>query len=497
MSDNSQLIIRALELTDPELYIAVDAEQSFKNLLIIKGARVAKYRQYERGDHDANLTDQMKKILRVTNDDAQLEELTDNYVRIVVDKMAGRLSIENIKTDNEAADEWLEELKQRNRFERLTGTAHRSAIREGDSYVLISKDVENGLVKWTSEPAYDGFGGMVVIFGDDQQPVWACKLWSEAEDNAVGDREENRSSTVIKIIVYQPTRISYFDGEVNGSEVTKWKEDKLWQAGKIPIVHIANARDNYNSYGTSEVRTVYPLQNLLNRTIHSMLAAAEFSGFKTRVSIGLELDVEGIIPGAVLNMVLLDKNDNVITSPSDKQLELLKAVRIEELGETDMSQYIAQIEKIVQEISQTSQTPIYGVTVSGNISGEALKQLEIGLVGKVERFQRENTEAWEQLISLTAHMQKVFGDVGTAPEFTDVELTWKSAELRDTAKQIELFIKMWKDTPGLFSDKFYRERIGNLLGLGEEELNEENERFAVALQGIFDEATGGLGVPTV
>ena len=209
------------------------------------------------------------------------------------------------------------------------------------------------------------------------------------------------------------------------------------------------------------------------------------------------LDEEGIVPGAVLNMVIKDKNGKVVTSPNDKQLELLKAVRIEELGETDMSQYIAQIEKLVQEISQTSQTPIYGVTVGSNISGEALKQLEIGLVGKVERFQRENTDAWENLITLTAHIQKTYGDVGTAPEFKDVDISWRSAEIRDTEKQVELLVKMWKETPGLFSDTFYRERVGKLLDIGEEELKEEEERTTKALQNVFKSITNDNGVPTV
>ena len=227
MSDNSKLVIAALKATDLDLYTAVDAEGSFKNLLTIKGARVDKYRQYERGDHDANLTDQMRAVLRLKAGADQLDELTDNYVKIVVDKMAGRLAVEDLKTDNDAADVWLEDLKKRNRFERLAGTVHRSAVREGDSYILISGDKENKTVKWTSEPAYDGFSGMVVIFGEDEQPAWACKLWSEASENAVGDRGENRSSTVIKIIVYQPYKISYFNGDVNGGEVTKWKDEKV------------------------------------------------------------------------------------------------------------------------------------------------------------------------------------------------------------------------------------------------------------------------------
>ncbi len=67
--DNSALVADALEKTDPELAKSVDAQNSWKDAIIIRGARVAKYRRYERGNHAANLTSQMRKILRLEGDD--------------------------------------------------------------------------------------------------------------------------------------------------------------------------------------------------------------------------------------------------------------------------------------------------------------------------------------------------------------------------------------------------------------------------------------------
>ena len=88
MSDNSQLVADALLKTDPELYKAIDGGSSWKDGIKTRGARVAKYRRYERGDHDANLSTQMKAMLRIKSDAAKMNEMNDNYCRIVIDKMA-------------------------------------------------------------------------------------------------------------------------------------------------------------------------------------------------------------------------------------------------------------------------------------------------------------------------------------------------------------------------------------------------------------------------
>ena len=85
---NEGLICDALLRTAPELYLAIDGGNSFKTALAKRGARVAKYRRYTAGDHDATLTTQMRKMLRLQEDVAGLNNLNINYMGIVVDKMA-------------------------------------------------------------------------------------------------------------------------------------------------------------------------------------------------------------------------------------------------------------------------------------------------------------------------------------------------------------------------------------------------------------------------
>jgi len=449
-------------------------------------------------------------MLRLTSDDADLTDFSINYMRIVVDKMAGRLRVSEITTKDEVQNKWISNILTYNDWESFQGILYRAAIRDGDSYVMVDPQT----LKWMAEPAYDGFSGIVAIFASAQDyPLWACKLWSEV-DTAVDQVGEESSTTVaMKLTVYQPNSITYWKGGVGTQEVEEDQRvivatgqvdfmghDQEWLLSFVPIIHLANLIDNYTRYGESELRVAIPPQNVLNRTLHSMVMASEFAAFKIAWSIGLELDKSGITPGAVLNLVLTDSSGKVITELTADQIAFLQACRVGEFAETDISQYTNQLAEIVKHISQETQTPIYGVTAEGNLSGEALKQLEIGLIGKVKRFQRENTGAIRLLIELTAAIQSKFETEieGEAPKLEGISINWQSPEILDQGQQITALVTMREKAPGLFDDDFYRQRIGGILDLSQTQIKEEGEKATNSQSMLFETMSGGGGsVPIV
>lgn len=513
MSDNSGLIVAALAATEPELAGNEDSQTSWREAIEEQGARVLLYRQYEEGRHRSSITDQMRRMLRLKLENSGIDDFNDNYCQIIVDKMAGRLHISGITTKNDGVDkEWLQPLLEQNDFEALQGRVFRAAIREGDSYVMVDPRT----LKWSAEPAYDGFSGVVAIFDDIRKTaVWACKLWSIGQSTDTGG-----INSVMQIVVYQPNRISYFIGDEGGTEISadmRFIDDaivaetdmepivtnvRFWPVGKTPIVRFANKTDNYSSSGKSELRPAIPLQDALNRTLHSMVMASEFSAFRIKWAIGMEIDAQDLTPGAVVNLTIRDDNGKIVTGMTEEMARFLSAVRVGQFEETDMAQYISQIDKLAREISQVSQTPIYGVTTEGVLSGEALKQLEIGLIGKVERFQRDNADSVRELVTLTAEIQSAFINplVGftTVPTITTVSLTWKPAELLDTHARIDILVKMRKEAPGLWPDDFYRKEIGSLLSMTAEAIEKESFKANQAQANILESLVGGGGgIPVV
>lgn len=497
MTDNSGLIASALEKTDPELFKSIDGSNSWKAAIKTRGARVAKFRRYEEGDHDACITIQMRSMLRLDkDDDSKMTDFSINYMPIVIDKMASRLRVSEITTDDDAQDEYIAKLLELNNWDSIQGVYFRGAIRDGDSFAMVDPQT----LKWTAEPAYDGDNGIVAIFQQDKDyPIWACNIWNEAENQDIAEGE--KSTTIdMKIVVYQPDKITYWRGSKNGQDIQADKENtKPWNLGFVPIVHFANLVDNYTRYGKSELRKAIPLQDVGNRTLHSMVMASELSAFKVYWSIGLEVSKSGITPGAIISLVVTDDNGKVITSMTPDQVEFLKAVRVGEFNETDISQYTNQLSEIVKHISQVTQTPIYGVTAEGNLSGEALKQLEIGLIGKIKRFQNENTIAVKQLIELTAEIQRVYNTgAGEPPKLEGISVNWASPEILDTSAAILSILAVREKAPGLFDDDFIRQRIGALWNMTQSQIVAEGEKATNTQSNNFDKLTGAAGnVPPV
>lgn len=501
MSDNSGLIVAALLATAPELAGDIDAQGAWKSSLTQEGARVALYRKYEEGEHRSGITDQMKAMLRISDDASGINDFNDNYCEIIVEKMAGRLHVNEISLKDDSDDEnWLAPILERNGWEALQGSVYRAAIRDGNGYVMVDPLT----LKWTSEAAYDGFDGLVTIFDKGGlTPLWACKLWSASADEADG------YASMMELEVYQPNTLSYWKGAEGEDTVTAMlsapvPEGELptnfeeWKLGLVPILRFMNKQNNYATTGRSELRPAIPLQDTLNRTLHSMVMASEFSAFMVKWAIGMPIDASKVTPGAVINLFLKDASGSVAIDP--ETAAFLKSVSVGEFGTTDLNQYIIQINSIAREASHVTQTPIYGVTTEGQVSGEALQQLEIGLIGKCIRFQRDNSDTVRALIRLTAEMQKVFDTEieGSPPIVDSITIKWQSPELLDSNATISMLIVMRKDAPGLWDDDFYRQRIGELMGLSSDDIQTESDKSVQSQSNAFLTLTGGAGnIPVV
>lgn len=503
-SDNSGLLRNALLTTDPELNKKVDGQISWWNAIRTRGARTNLYRAYERGDHRANLSDQMRAMLRLHADDSMMNEFCLNYCSMIIDKMTARLEVNEITTTDEAIDKnWLTPMLRERDFDASQAMWWRSATRDADTYVMV--DLDTAL--WTNEPAYDGFSGMTAIIDiKTRKPIWGAKLWAETDvmDKPLpqGIAPGGTTRTMMHIIVYQPGRISYWSGVENarivtpeaveggqdfeftetntgyqaqnggqkilsGSQNMRTMPAELGDA--LPFVVYSNKRDSFTRYGESELRVAVPLQDLLNSMLYDLAIASKLSAAPINYSIGFEIDPSGYVPGGFINMALKDERGNLITSPAPEQLAFLQAAKVGQFPATSLAQYIAQIEMIVEKLGEATQTPIHGQTSAGVTSGEALGQLESGLVSKVMRFQQHNTDAVQNLIILTAKIQRIFHPEKKAPVLDTVDVMWKSARPRDIDKEIARLIQMRKDTT-LWPDEMYRQKLGTMYGFSKDEI---------------------------
>jgi hypothetical protein len=355
------------------------------------------------------------------------------------------------------------------------GMFYRGAARDESAFAILDTET----LTFKVEPAFDGYSGVVVIYDNDGHIKWAAKMWHEASGEMTaqpGSDKENLPEQVGYIVVYEPNRLSAWkdDGALSPYPYWNGMSEMEWKLDRVPVFHFVNKKDSYNYHGESELRPVIPLQNMLNRTLHSTGMVEELGAFPVNVIIGAALDVGAITPGSIVCLPLFDKDGQQVTEPDESQIALINAVKHFVLKPADLDKYLAALEKFVVQVAQTTETPIYGVTTSNNLSGEALKQLEIGLIGKCERFQRENTDTWREIIEMMRDIQAVYNtpNIPPCPKFDGVSIVWKSPEMRDEQSEIATLITLYEKTPGLFPAEFYRYRIGVLLDMSEDQIKD-------------------------
>jgi len=409
--------------------IAFDA---WREEMVMRGQKVERFRRYRDGDYDANLTPEMRRALRVKPNPDNSNEFGINYCETVVSTYVDRLNVQTISSDKEEATAFIQEVMRLNRFDGLQIDVHDAAAVDADTYLMVHWDNEKKRVKWTQEAAYDGTEGMVPVYArNDRTEMYAAvKFWQETM---------NSYADTLRVNIYFADRVERFTGSAGGTGGMTRMDVQPNPVGMVPVVPFANRARGNAPYGLSELESVVPLQDSLNRTLHSMIMASEMSAFQIRYAIGTKAP-QALTPGMFLEIYARDASGNE-TSPTAEETEWLKAIRYGAFEQGDIGQYLAQAKFIIEQIHDVTKTPKRG-TLASTVSGEALKQEEIGLVSKARRAQTKFGNSWERAALLSVLTQNAFGR--QAQRIPDAEFfcEWRDAEVRNDAQTLDMALKV-------------------------------------------------------
>ena len=305
-----------------------DALEIIKNDEHGRYERYAMYREYYDGKHQTALTDRQRRYLELKPG----QEFNDNYIPVVVDALAERISISAVDADEQSEIMW--QWWDHNRGDALQGIVHSSAIRDADTYILVEWS-EFGPV-WSFEPAYDGHSGAEIVYSQEHrsEPLFGWKRWR------VGNTDY--------INIYWPNRVEKYsgkDGDMTLNKTEPWTDD-----GKIngvplgiPLIHYKN-RDQGYKYGRSEIADVIPLQNALNKAVIDMLASADTTAFRVYWWIGENPGQNEVSPGSLLYSERPPGGD--------------EGVEIGYFPGENLDNMIAIKDSFVSEIARVSRTPL-------------------------------------------------------------------------------------------------------------------------------------------
>jgi hypothetical protein len=397
--------------------------------------RVLKYRRYYDGDHDVKLTAKMKEMLREQDTDSPF---SDNYCELVVNKVTDRLKLEGVFADNDATTTWAGDTLRKNRIDALALSVHDAVVKDGDTYLLEEWDADNGYVRFTHEPAWDGTTGMLVLYdrANAPAPVAALKIWyvtSFETVTAADGKPQTQTRDDVRVNVYYADRIERYvttggslQPVTSTGDYEPGKQKNL--LGRVPVVHFRYRSTQTDNYGRSKLRNIIPLQNVLNRTLVSMVMTSENTSFQRLVAKNVGTVPATVSPGGIMQIFDPEGSD------AKASLDVLEAGEI--LPFTDQANWT------INQIATIGNTPLPGWEMSGE-SGEAKKQREEGLIGEVGRATVNIGNSWEDALKLAHAIQATYSS--TPPAYEEMTARWGSPQVRNDTEVIDNALKV-KDT---------------------------------------------------
>ncbi|MEV4971952.1 phage portal protein [Streptomyces scopuliridis] len=363
-----------------------------------------------------------------------MKDARTNWTSLVLDSPVERLGVdgfrfgssggETVKADEDANRIWRE-----NHMKADSGLVHYGAISSRRAFVLVERD-DNGRPRLTHETPRQV--AVEHAQGNRRELAAGLKLW---RDDWTGDTRAKLWLPDREYDFVTKTDAPTFSGRA--ASLRNWDAFQLPNSpdgesinalGVVPLVPFINRR-NRRLAGFAEHEDVLRIQNRINLSLINLIAAMKYGAFRQRWAAGLEVD-EDPVTGAKIQPFQLDIRKLWTTDDAE--------VKFGEFSATDLAPYVRAVESAVQDLAAITRTPphyIIGAVV--NVSGDALKAAETGLVAKVKDRQDELGEGWEAVMRLSF---RILGDVKKA-EAWDLETVWRDPESRTVSELADAAVK--------------------------------------------------------
>jgi hypothetical protein len=339
-----------------------------------------------------------------------------NYMELVVDALVGRLEVAGFQSDLDGdADDRAWALWQDNNLDGGSQLGFLEAAIRGTSYLMVSPlDGQSG---YRITPEHPTQVITEAVPGSTGDLAAALKLWM---DDWTGR---------LCCTVYLPGNIYKFDApepKTGGKPV--WVRRQVsgeeWGGknalGEVPFGELSN-RPRMLKPGASELRSVVGIQDRINKTIADRMMTQEFAAFPQKWVTGMEIPVDengqDIEPFDVaVNKILIAEENGA---------------KFGQFAAADLTGYLKGKEADVHDIAAiTSTPPHYLLGSMVNLSADALKAAEAGLIHKIYQRRRFLEEGLERTMRLA----------GIAS--SQARIVWKSPEWRTEGELVDALVKM-------------------------------------------------------
>lgn len=399
-------------------------------------AKIIAYRAYYDGEHPVLLTRRQKEYLGELLNPEQFT-FSHNLVKRVIDTIRARLSVSGVTVNGTNTDGTEESPEadaaallwswwKASRLDSAQIDLYRRALRDGYAYVIVDWDNERMLPRFTLHKRDDGVTGVMLHYDpeDESRTLFATKYFYAFDPLKPGETGKERKT------VYLPGEIrKYVRGGADGTwQPFQDEGDTTWPLPWVDATGkpLGVAVIEFPNPGGSEIDAIIGLQNLLNKSWLDLAAAADTNGFPL-----LAIEYSGDNFGGANDDADLEGADEFRISPG-RAIEVDNAT-VKRLESANLTPMIDTMWTVVQAISGVSDIPQYYLRPTGGDvpSGEALKQLESGLVKRAEERQLIFGQAWEDCFALAYRLAQTFGRMVARLDNLDIGVKWHDANVRN------------------------------------------------------------------
>lgn len=391
-----------------------DLRSRARRKLDYQAARALRYQRYYDGDHD---------ILALMNTEERrafrdfLRESGANWCELVINAVAERLQVTGFRfAGDEAEDAW--GIWQASHMDADAELVQTDALVTGSGFMLVQPDDDNPTgVSITPESPFEA----TVLYEPGNRRV------REAGFKRYRDEWETDGSWTEVLIL--PDQVITWEPGAPDPEV------EANPAGEVGMVEIV-PQPRLGRPPRSEMNSCLVIQDRINTTIFSRLVSTDYGAFRQMWATGLKLarkvikdakgeeSVKPVRPFDMgVNRLLVNENPEG---------------RFGAFPEASLRGYLDSIEQDVKQLAAITQTPAhYLLGEMVNLSADAIKAAEAGLVAKVGRRALHIGEGHEEVMRTALRM---LGHPAAAD--TSAEVLWRDFETRSEGQRVDALVKM-------------------------------------------------------
>lgn len=442
MAASAQVLALAQTPYTPQWWVTKLAEKHSQRLPTLR-----KYLNYYDGNQDLAFATQRFQ----DHYGGLFKELAVNICSVIVQAMVERMRVQGIsipvKTDDPDApqrtydaDAWA--MWQRNGMDSHSNEHHTVTAATGYGYVTVWGDSDDKAVMTVEDPLQ-----MIVAYtSTPRRRAAALKRW-------IDEWTGYEFATL-----YLPDSIHRFRSETASAQIAgefTSQIDVTWvprgnasvvenPLGVVPVVEYVND-PTVRGEGRSEIASIIPIQDAINKLVCDMVLASEFAAYPQRWAVGLE--------------VTADENGQ-LRKPFEAALERLWTMsnpdgKFGQFAPAELANYVKGKESLLQDAAFISRTPRHYFMQSGQApSGDSIKGGETGLVAKVKDREKTHDDPYEETFRLGFLVE---GKKDKAAAW-DAEIKWADPEYRTEGELTDAVIK--QHAAGLLPTDMARERLG-------------------------------------